>query len=214
MKYTPPPEILARLDEASVEQALRAFYVTRADSSLRPEEVKKIPQLAGILPALARTGPDPKLVDAAAGRAPVGLMAARLLGWSNVTVIEREPERADQASVGLGLTVARRLAEAHGNTSACVACCATTRGARTTVACLSRAVDSTRGGASDGDRCTGVQRDCRGCCSLQPNSDGTYESRYDLETGRLEATVCFAGRYCLCQVAIVPVVVWDMGGAR
>ncbi|MEQ8888345.1 MAG: hypothetical protein RID93_11935 [Sandaracinaceae bacterium] len=59
MKYTPPPEILARLDEASVEQALRAFYVTRADSSLRPEEVKKIPQLAGILPALARTGPDP-----------------------------------------------------------------------------------------------------------------------------------------------------------
>ncbi|MEQ8457665.1 MAG: methyltransferase [Sandaracinaceae bacterium] len=97
MKYTPPPEILARLDEASVEQALRAFYVTRADSSLRPEEVKKIPQLAGILPALARTGPDPKLVDAAAGRAPVGLMAARLLGWSNVTVIEREPERADSA---------------------------------------------------------------------------------------------------------------------
>ena len=41
MKYTPPPEILARLDEASVEQALRAFYVTRADSSLRPEDFER-----------------------------------------------------------------------------------------------------------------------------------------------------------------------------
>jgi len=97
MKYTPPPEILARLDEASVEEALRAFYVTRADSSLRPEEVKKIPQLAGILPALARTGRDPRVVDAAAGRAPVGLMAARLLQWSQVVVIERDPGRAASA---------------------------------------------------------------------------------------------------------------------
>jgi len=97
MKYTPPPEILARLGEANVEAALRAFYVTRADSTLRPEERKKIPQLAGILPLLARTGRDPLLVDAAAGRAPVGLMAARLLGWSRVVVIEREPGRAASA---------------------------------------------------------------------------------------------------------------------
>jgi len=97
MKYAPPPEVLARLDEASVEEALRAFYVTKADSVLRPEESKKIPQLAGILPVLARTGPDPLLVDAAAGRAPVGLMAARLLGWSKVVVIEREAGRAASA---------------------------------------------------------------------------------------------------------------------
>ena len=97
MKYAPPPEMLARLDEASVERALRAFYVTGGDSALRPEERKKIPQLAGLLPALARTGPDPRLVDAAAGRAPVGLMAARLLGWSNVVVIERDPGRAASA---------------------------------------------------------------------------------------------------------------------
>ncbi|MBN4049580.1 methyltransferase [bacterium AH-315-N03] len=97
MKYTPPPEILARLGEANVEETLRAFYVTRAGSSLRPEEVKKIPQLAGILPLLARTGRDPLLVDAAAGRAPVGLMAARLLGWSRVVVIERDPGRAASA---------------------------------------------------------------------------------------------------------------------
>ena len=97
MNYTPPPEILARLGEANVEEALRAFYVTREGSSLRREEIKKIPQLAGILPVLARTGRDPLLVDAAAGRAPVGLMAARLLGWSNVVVIEREPGRAASA---------------------------------------------------------------------------------------------------------------------
>jgi len=97
MSYAPPPEILARLGEANVEEALRAFYVTRAGSSLRPEEIKKIPQLAGILPVLARTGRDPLTVDAAAGRAPVGLMAARLLGWSKVVVIEREPVRAASA---------------------------------------------------------------------------------------------------------------------
>lgn len=97
MSYTPPPEILARLDEENVEETLRALYVTRADSSLRPEETKKIPQLAGILPALARTRRDPLLVDAAAGRAPVGLIAARLLGWSKVVVIEQEPGRAASA---------------------------------------------------------------------------------------------------------------------
>ena len=97
MGYRPPPEMLARLGAADVEEALRAFYVTRAGSSLRPEEVKKIPQLAGILPVLARTLADPLLVDAAAGRAPVGLMAAKLLGWSKVVVIEREPSRAASA---------------------------------------------------------------------------------------------------------------------
>ena len=97
MSYTPPEEVLARLSEASVEEALRAFYVPRAGSSLRPEETKKIPQLAGLLPALARTRQDPLLVDAAAGRAPVGLIAAQLLGWSKVVVIEREPGRAASA---------------------------------------------------------------------------------------------------------------------
>lgn len=97
MKYTPPPEVLARLDETHVEQALRAFYVPREESALRPEEAKKVPQLAGILPVLARTARDPLLVDAAAGRAPVGLMAAHLLGWSRVVVIEREPSRAASA---------------------------------------------------------------------------------------------------------------------
>lgn len=97
VKYAPPPEVLARLDEANVEGALRALYVTREDSSLRPEELKKIPQLAGLLPVLARTRPDPLLVDAAAGRAPVGLMAARLLGWSKVVVVERDPGRAASA---------------------------------------------------------------------------------------------------------------------
>lgn len=97
VKYAPPPEVLARLDEASIEDALRAFYVTKAGSSLRPEEAKKIPQLAGLLPVLARTGADPLVVDAAAGRAPVGLIAARLLEWSRVVVIEREADRADSA---------------------------------------------------------------------------------------------------------------------
>lgn len=97
MSYTPPAEVFARLGEANVEEALRAFYVTRPDSHLRPEEIKKIPQISGILAVLARTRPDPVLVDAAAGRAPVGLIAARLLKWSKVVVIERDPGRAASA---------------------------------------------------------------------------------------------------------------------
>ncbi|MFK7992198.1 MAG: methyltransferase [Sandaracinaceae bacterium] len=97
MRYSPPQETLDRLDETSVEAALRAFYVPRAGSALRPEETKKIPQLSGLLSVLARLGPNPRLLDAAAGRAPVGLIAARLLGWSDVVVIERDPGRAASA---------------------------------------------------------------------------------------------------------------------
>jgi len=97
MTYAPPPEVLARLNEASVEEALRALYVTRPGGTLRPEEIKKIPEVAGLLPVLARTRKDPLLVDAAAGRAPLGLIAARLLGWSRVVVIEREAGRAASA---------------------------------------------------------------------------------------------------------------------
>ena len=100
MSYKPPPEIQARLCEANVEEALRAFYVTRPGSALRREEIKKIPELVGILPVLARTRQDPLLVDAAAGRAPVGRMAARLLGWSRVVVIERDSGRAASARQG------------------------------------------------------------------------------------------------------------------
>jgi hypothetical protein len=97
MSYSPPPDVLERLTEANVEAALRALYVPRPGSALRPEELRKIPQVAGILPHLARTRRDPLLVDAAAGRAPAGLIAAHLLGWSRVVIIERDAGRTASA---------------------------------------------------------------------------------------------------------------------
>lgn len=117
MSHAPPPEILARLGEPDVEEALRALYVTRADSSLRPEEIRKIPQLAGILPVLARTRRDPLLVDAAAGRAPVGLIAARLLGWSKVVVIEQDPGRAASARRAAGRLPGTEIEVRQGDVS-------------------------------------------------------------------------------------------------
>jgi hypothetical protein len=83
----------ADTSEAAVEAALRALYLTKPDSRLRPEEVKKIPEVSAFLGALARVKRDPVLVDAAAGRAYLGLLAARLLGVRRVTILERDPRR-------------------------------------------------------------------------------------------------------------------------
>jgi len=80
-------------DEA-VEAALRELYVTVEGSSLRREERKKIPELASLLTVLGRLKREPLLVDAAAGRGYVGLMAAKLLGVRRVVTIERDPKRA------------------------------------------------------------------------------------------------------------------------
>lgn len=79
---------------AEVEDALRELYVTREGSRLRPEEVKKVPEVAALLSQLAAVKKDPALVDAAAGRGYVGLLAARLLGVRRVTTLERDPARA------------------------------------------------------------------------------------------------------------------------
>jgi hypothetical protein len=80
-----------------VEKVLRGLYGIASTSRLRPEERKKIPQIAALIERLARIGGDPLLVDAAAGRAPVGLIAARILGWRKLVVIEQDPGRAESA---------------------------------------------------------------------------------------------------------------------
>lgn len=81
----------------SVEAALRELYLTKTGSSLRPEERKKIPEVASLLSLIAKVGKDPVLIDAAAGRAPVGIIAAKLLSLSRVTIIERDVARASRA---------------------------------------------------------------------------------------------------------------------
>ncbi len=79
---------------AEVEAALRDLYVPAPGSRLRPEERKKIPEIAALLSELAAVKKRPRLIDAAAGRGYVGLLAARLLGVREVLCLERDPARA------------------------------------------------------------------------------------------------------------------------
>jgi len=57
-----------------------------------------VPEVAALITRLEKLGGDPLVVDAAAGRAPVGLIGARLLGWSRLIVIEQDPGRAESAA--------------------------------------------------------------------------------------------------------------------
>jgi hypothetical protein len=76
---------------ARVEATLRRLWL--ADAGLRREDQKKARELTGLLAELARIGRRRLVVDAAAGHAYAGLVAAELLGVERLVVIEREPER-------------------------------------------------------------------------------------------------------------------------
>ncbi len=92
-----------KLDD--VERALHALFVAVDGTGLRKEERKKARETAALLDELARVvAPGRLVVDAAAGKAYVGLLAAALLGVDRLRVIERDPARA-----ALGREAAARL---------------------------------------------------------------------------------------------------------
>jgi len=76
-----------------IEALLHEAYIAAEGTRLRDEDRKKAVELAGLLGELARTRKRGHLVDAAAGKAYVGLLAAKLIGYERVTVVEREAER-------------------------------------------------------------------------------------------------------------------------
>jgi hypothetical protein len=78
---------------AEVERALERIYIAADGATLRKEDRKKAVELSAILRELSRLGRARHLVDAAAGKAYVGLLASELLGFERVTIIEREPAR-------------------------------------------------------------------------------------------------------------------------
>jgi hypothetical protein len=90
---------------AEVEARLHALYVGVPDAGLRADHRKKArevtPLLGELAALLARRARGPvTLVDAAAGKAYVGLLAAELVlargrRSGRITVIEREPDRAE-----------------------------------------------------------------------------------------------------------------------
>ncbi|HEX9101655.1 MAG TPA: methyltransferase [Polyangia bacterium] len=84
------------MELATVEATLHRLFIAADGTSLRREDLKKARETAALLDQLARVvRPGRLLVDAAAGKAYVGLLAVELLGVTQVHVIEREPRRAE-----------------------------------------------------------------------------------------------------------------------
>jgi hypothetical protein len=78
----------------SVEAALQRLFIRADGTTLRDEDRKKARELHALLPELApHLAPGRVLVDAAAGRASVGLMAQELLSPCDLVVIERAADR-------------------------------------------------------------------------------------------------------------------------
>jgi hypothetical protein len=76
-----------------VRQAMLRLFIAAEGASLRKEDEQKSREVAALLPHLARVKRGAHVVDAAAGKASVALVAAELLPLARVTVIERDPAR-------------------------------------------------------------------------------------------------------------------------
>lgn len=83
----------APITAAAVEARLADLFIAAEGTGLRKEDRKKAVEVAAILNELGRLGGDRLLVDAAAGKAYVGLLAAELLGITQVVLIERDARR-------------------------------------------------------------------------------------------------------------------------
>lgn len=72
---------------------LHRLFIAREGTSLRKEDVQKTHEVAALVRELSRVKKGARLVDAAAGKSSVGLIAAEVLPVSHLTVIERAPDR-------------------------------------------------------------------------------------------------------------------------
>ncbi len=85
-----------------VERALQRLYIG-GDAGLRREDLKKSREMAALLDEMARLlGKGGLLVDAAAGHAYAGLLAAELLGAARVLLIERDAARVARSREAAG----------------------------------------------------------------------------------------------------------------
>lgn len=78
----------------AVRGALHRLFIDSAGTDLRLEDEKKCVEVRALLGELGRVRKGGLLVDAAAGKAPVGLIAAELIGVDRLVVIERDEGRA------------------------------------------------------------------------------------------------------------------------
>ncbi|MGZ3419363.1 MAG: methyltransferase [Polyangiales bacterium] len=76
-----------------IAEILHRLFIAREGTSLRKEDLQKVRELEGMMGALGKLRRGAHLVDAAAGKSSVGLIAAELLPIGSLTVIERDPKR-------------------------------------------------------------------------------------------------------------------------
>ncbi len=90
----PEPRRSVAPDEETVQRALSALFLDNAQ--LRREDRKKAVEVTALLRQLAPyLRPQTLLVDAAAGRAPLGLLAQRLVAPCSLVVIDRDAGRIE-----------------------------------------------------------------------------------------------------------------------
>jgi len=78
-----------------VRAAMHRLFIAAPEACLRKEDEQKSQELAALLSRLARIKRGAHLVDAAAGKASVGLVAAELLPIGRLTVLERDARRVE-----------------------------------------------------------------------------------------------------------------------
>lgn len=99
----------------SVERAMARIWLgavaEAGEARLRDEDRKKAREMAAMLAEIARVGRRARLVDAAAGHAYAGLLAAELLGGiDELVLLERDPRRIARArEAAARLAVARAV---------------------------------------------------------------------------------------------------------
>lgn len=81
------------ISAADVEAKLLSMFIDAPGTSLRREELKKAVEVAALLNELDRLSREGVLVDVAAGKSYLGLLAVELLGFERLVVIEREEKR-------------------------------------------------------------------------------------------------------------------------
>src|SRR4051812_31420518 len=82
------------MDPTRVAAVLHRLYIGNEAAGLRDEDRKKVAEVAALLDEIARVKRRGLVVDAAAGKATVGLLAAELVGLDRLVVIERDPRAA------------------------------------------------------------------------------------------------------------------------
>jgi hypothetical protein len=78
-----------------VREAMLRLFIAAEGVTLRKEDEQKSREVAAMLERLARIKRGAHVVDAAAGKASVGLVAAELLSIGRLTIIERDPKRVE-----------------------------------------------------------------------------------------------------------------------